>query len=134
MMPLVRAVPTLTDRRLCTAWARLAIGSPLPTLRNPSQHDLHAVLGHGPAGRLDATAVRRPVDQDRIGIVDVQVDAAGADAIEGGERTVGTVDGHVAHAAPGLLPRPGADHLVVGEQGAVEQDDVAAAEPRLERL
>ena len=45
------------------------------------------------------------------------------------ERSALAVDRHVAHAAAGFRPGAGADHLVIGEQRAVEQDDVGARQP-----
>ena len=42
------------------------------------------------------------------------------------KRAVRAVDRHVAHAAAGFLAGAGADHLVVGEQRAVEQNDIGA--------
>ena len=45
-----------------------------------SQHDLHAVLGDLPAVALDMETFGRAVDQDRIGVVDVHVDAPRGDA------------------------------------------------------
>jgi hypothetical protein len=39
----------------------------------------------------------------------------------------------VAHARPVFSPVPECDHLVVGEQRAVEQDDVGAREPIAQR-
>ena len=49
------------------------------------------------------------------------------------ERAVGAADRHVAHAAAGLGPGAGRDHLVVGEERAVEQHDVGIAQPCHER-
>src|SRR5262249_61688482 len=80
-----------------------------------SQHDLHAVLGDVPTGGRDPLPLRRSVDQDRVGVVDVNEDAPCLESIEGGERAVGPVDRHVAHAAAGLLARSTTNHLVVGE-------------------
>src|SRR5947209_18654169 len=91
-----------------------------------SQHNLHSVLRDLPTGGLDAAALGRTFDQHRIGVVDVNVHAPRRDVSERYERAVGAVDRHVAHATSGFFAGAGADHLVVDEQRAVEQDDVAA--------
>src|SRR3954468_252189 len=91
-----------------------------------SKHDFLPVAGDLPSGGLDAAALARTVDQDRIGVVDVDVNAPFAKARKRRKRAVRAVDGHVPHAAAGLRAGAGGDHLVIGEQRAVEQHDVGA--------
>ena len=83
--------------------------------------------------RLDLAAFGEP--SIRIGLVLLMwiVDAPAAKPVERRERAVRAVDRHVAHAAAGLVAGAGRDHLVVGEQRAVEQDDVGAGEPLAQR-
>ena len=69
------------------------------------------------------------LDQDRIGIVDVNQNAAAGEPCERRQCTIGTSDRHMPHAPPGLRPGAGRDHLVVGKQRAVEQHHVGVAQP-----
>ena len=48
------------------------------------------------------------------------------------ERSARPGNGHVAHAPAGLVPEAVYDHFVVGEQCAVEEQDVGLSEPLLE--
>ena len=70
-----------------------------------SQHDLHAVERDLPAGGLDAAALGRAVDQDRIGVVDVHEDLPRGKPSQRRKRAALAVDRHVAHAAAGFRRR-----------------------------
>ena len=68
-------------------------------------------------------------DQDRIGVVDMDVDAPRVKARQRGERPPCPVDRHVAHAAAGLGARSAVEHFLVGEQRAVEQHHIGLRQP-----
>ena len=68
---------------------------------------------------------RRAVDQDRIGVVDVDVDAPLAKPGERRERAVRPVDRHVAHAAAGLLA--GAGRIISSSVNSVPSNKTTSA-------
>ncbi len=60
--------------------------------------------------------------QRAVGVVDVEEHLpADAEPGEGRHRAVIAGHRHVAHALAGLRAEPGLDHLVVAEEGAVEE-------------
>src|SRR5262245_60627977 len=73
-----------------------------------SQHDLHTILGHLPPGTLDLTAFAGTIDEDRVGIVDVDIDTPCGQSNERAQRPIFAVDRHVTHAMSGFLSGPGA--------------------------
>ena len=73
------------------------------------------ILGNFPARRFNLAALRRAIDQDRIGVVDVNENLARSKAVERRERAIFAIDRHVAHPAAGLLSGFAADHLIVSE-------------------
>src|ERR1700733_14917230 len=88
-----------------------------PAERSPTrlERHIHPVIRHFPAGGFYDGTLRRFVEQDRIGVIDVQEDLAlDLQSFEGGDGAVGAAIAHMAHAAPGLLTGAGADHFVVG--------------------
>src|ERR1700730_12466158 len=96
---------------------------------SPSWTDLHPVMGHLPAGLRKKAALGRAVDQDRIGIVDVDEDLAlHGNVAEGRDGAAGAARAHMPHALSRLRTEPEADHLVVLPQRAVEQDDRRAGQ------
>ena len=54
--------------------------------------------------------------------------------IERAQGTILAVDRHVTHAASGFLAGSVPYHLVIGEQRAVEQNDVGARKPLAHRI
>ena len=87
--------------------------------------NLHSVIGDVPARRLHCCFFGRSFDQDRVGIVDVDEDAAHMRvARERFQRPARAGDRHVAHAPAGLVAEAVRDHLVVGEERAVEEEGV----------
>src|ERR1700709_670972 len=68
----------------------------------PSQYDLQPVLGDFPALAEDLRALRRAINQDRIGVVDVDKDTPRTQPFKGGQRSIVAIDRHVAHAAGSL--------------------------------
>ena len=87
-----------------------------------SQHDLHAVLRDLPAGGLDAAALGRAVDQDRIGVVDVHEDASRGKALRAPQASRPRRRSACGPCGGRSFAGAGADHFVVGEERAVEQD------------
>src|SRR5262249_54617034 len=87
------------------------------------------VLGDLPALALNLNALRRTFDQDRIGIVDVHVEASPGNAFECGKGTILPVDGHMPHAAASLGTGSARDHLFVAKELAVEKHDVGTLTP-----
>src|SRR5262249_61342534 len=78
---------------------------------------------------FNLNALRRALDQDRIRIVDVHVDASPGNALEYGKGTILPVNGHMPHAAASLGTGSARDHLVVAKERAVEKHDVGALDP-----
>src|SRR4029077_1191520 len=82
-----------------------------------------------PSGRRHFAALRRVLIKDRVGIVDMNIEAALAINLRHiFEASVGTADWQMAHRERGLGSRSLRDQFVVGPAGAIEQDAVAAAE------
>src|SRR5688572_33316454 len=92
-------------------------------------------MRHLEAARLYRAPFAAVLDEDRIGVVDVDEDRAGdAEPAELFHAALRAVEAHVAHAAPGLLAGPLADHLVVREERAVEEEERGAGELRRQRV
>ena len=84
-------------------------------------------------GTSQPCPVRAPllavVEQHRVGGVEVDEDLAPhTERRERRHRAVFSRDAHMSHPAPRLHPGPGADHLVVGPQGAVEEHELGPRE------
>src|SRR3984957_8048070 len=100
-----------------------------------SQFDLHAIVGDLDAGGAELRALGPGLIEDRIGVVDVDQDAA---------RTLGQACellGHAAGAALRQVPQiagtlvrhADADHLIVTPEGTVHQNAIAGVENPLDR-
>src|SRR4051794_41929238 len=88
----------------------------------PVHGDLHAVL-------LDQTPLRGVLDQDRVGVVEVDVDRAlHGQRCELLEAAPGATDRQVSHLAGGAGAHAAPDQLVVGPAGPVEEQAGAAVE------
>ena len=74
-------------------------------------------------------AFRRTLDQDRIGVVDVDVDAPAAQARQAPRASRPRRRSACGPCAGRSCPGAGRDHLVVDEKRAVEQHDVGAGKP-----
>src|SRR5580704_13645206 len=81
-----------------------------------SKADLHAVIGDVPTSTLDGRALRRILDQNRVRIVDMNINLAADRAIrEPLERAFFAAHRHMAHAPGGFLGKAQIYHLVVRE-------------------
>src|SRR5215469_2242985 len=89
-----------------------------------SQHNLQSIFSNLPTRALDLGSLGGTLDQNRIGVVDVNENTPGRQRIQGVQGSALPVDRHMAHPPAGLLPRACAEHLVIGEQRAVEKNDV----------
>src|ERR1700688_643794 len=91
-----------------------------------SHFEIHSVKCDLPSRRLDFAALRRVFIENRVGIVDVNINAPlrrdRRHVIEAPSRTA---DRQMTHRECGLGPRPLRDQLVVTPTGAVEQDAIA---------
>src|ERR1700730_12012068 len=95
-----------------------------------SQADLHAIIGDVPAGSLDGCTLGRILDQNRVRIVDMNINFTAAPARrEPRERAFFAAHSHMAHAPGGFLGQAQIYHLVVRESGAVEENERGPGEP-----
>src|ERR1039457_4364680 len=84
---------------------------------------LHPIIGHFPPGSLHGSPLRRVLAQHGIGIIDVDEDLTlYVKRGEGGHGPPLPRHVHVPHAVPRLVEQPLRDHLVIGVEGAVEED------------
>src|SRR5713101_8031796 len=98
-----------------------------------SHVEIHSVECDLPARRFDFAPLLRVFIEDRVGIVDVNIDAALLrEPSHILEAPIGTADWQMTHRERGLRARSLCDQLVVGPAGAVEQDAVAAPDNLLE--
>src|ERR1700730_6507940 len=95
-----------------------------------SQADLHAIIGDVPAGSLDGCTLGRILDQNRVRIVDMNINLTADRARrEPRERAFFAAHSHMAHAPGGFLGQAQIYHLVVRESGAVEENERGPGEP-----
>src|SRR3984893_5569855 len=95
-----------------------------------SQADLHSIIGDVPTGTLDGCALRRILDQNRVRIVDMNINLAADRARRKPlERAFFAAHRDVAHAPGGFLGHTQIYHLVVRESGAVEENERRPGEP-----
>src|ERR1700731_2478600 len=96
-----------------------------------SHFEIHSVKCDLPSRRLDFAALRRVFIENRVGIVDVNIDTPLRLDLylrHVVEAPTETADRQMAHRERGLGPRSLRDQLVVTPAGAVEQDAVATPE------
>src|SRR5580704_6149302 len=95
-----------------------------------SQADLHAIKGDIPTGTLDGCALRRILNQNRVRIVDMNINLAADRARRKPlERAFFAAHRDMAHAPGGFLGQAQIYHLVVRESGAVEENERGTGEP-----
>src|SRR5262249_57211415 len=68
-----------------------------------SQHNLHTILGDLPASTLDFTANSGTIDEDRIGIVDMDKDTPCRQSRQRKKRTIFSSYWHVAQSTFGFF-------------------------------
>src|SRR5580704_4166874 len=87
-----------------------------------SQHDLHAVECNVPAGTCGFRTLGGIVDQERIGVVDVDKDLSPhIETCEGRDGSVLARTTHVTHPSAALGSDSLRDHLVVPPERSVEK-------------
>src|SRR3984893_3442435 len=95
-----------------------------------SQADLHAIIGDVPTGTRDGCALRRILDQNRVRIVDMNINLAADRARRKPlERAFFAAHRHMAHAPGGFLGQAQIYHLVIRESGAVAENERGPSEP-----
>src|SRR5436190_8253888 len=89
------------------------------------EDDLHSIPSDLPACVLHRFSFWGPVDEDRIGVVDVRVDAAACTEVCAlSKRAAGIADWQVGHVFGATLGEPGAGKLVRAPEGSVEQEHI----------
>ena len=85
--------------------------------------------GDIPAGTLDGCALRRILNQNRVCIVDMNINLAGDRARRKPlKRAFFAAHRHMAHAPGGFLGQAQIYHLVVRECGAIEENERGTGE------
>src|SRR4029453_11002312 len=96
-----------------------------------SDPHLHPVIGDLPACTFDRDAFGRAFAQNGIGVVDVDEDlAADAERSQLGNAARVPRHVHMADALAGLVEQALGDHLVIGIERAVEEEERRAFDPR----
>ena len=90
----------------------------------------HPVIRDFPARRVKRRPLRRILAERRVGIVDVNENLAADPEIgEGGDGAIATRHVHMTDPIAGLVHQPLHDHLVIGVEGAVEEQERRAGKP-----
>src|SRR5258705_6506440 len=98
-----------------------------------SDFEIHSVQCDLPSSRFDFATLLRVFIKDRVGIVDVNIEAALTINLRHiFEASVGTADRQMAHRERSLGSRSLRDQFIIGPAGAGEQDSAAAARKLLE--
>src|SRR5262245_38550740 len=98
-----------------------------------SNLEIHPIERDLQAGLFDLAPGGRVFVENRIGVVDVNIDSPFACELrQRGEASVRTRDRQVAHRAGRFVSNALLDHLAVGPASAVEQDAVAVSENAIE--
>src|SRR4029077_12861526 len=99
-----------------------------PPQKAASQHNLHTIFGSLPTRTLDLAPLGGAIDQNRIGVVDMNKNTPRRQSVQGVQGPPFSFDWHMTHSASAFLPGLRTDHFVIGKQRAVEQDDIRAGE------
>src|SRR6185437_4554781 len=99
-----------------------------PPQKAASWHNLHTIFSNLPTCTLDLAPLGGAIDQNRIGVIDMNKNAPRRQSVQGVQGPPLSLDRHMTHSPSGFLSGLRTDHFVIGKQRAVEQDDVRAGE------